>query len=256
MSVEASAKEAEIEKTDDTEKQVSEDVNEMKTVTSALLEAKREPHVDTEEGHVEFGFKVEDLLDRPYKADGELWCLWFSKLLDGITTGVEEFCKSPIEAKSETASGAIDSMISGIERLITESESLDRDISNLVAMKRSLEELKNREKNELTLVLNLTGNRLKIEQFDSYIEDINGITVDARGVSSVKEEATLREQYPDMLKKFNDYYNRPSLNFRRELHISLKRVEDSYKANFSVTEHRVKYSRGEKAVRLLKSLIS
>jgi len=134
----------------------------------------------------------------------------------------------------------LDMLVDGVADVLSSAESnLDDDLTPLLEVLNTVTAFQEGEQDELTLLLKNTGGTGEIEVIDQYVEQ-PGVTVDTMADSiSVSEAAALREHRSNLCTEFNDYYNRPTNKYRRELQISLKRTDETIVTNLSVMETRV-----------------
>ncbi len=210
------------------------------TVVSAEAEAKQELNELSVTNCSEFRFNINEMAGKSRYRHRELWSLWYGQIFDGITDGVNAFLSAPLPNDDMTAEDSVDTLVEGVSTVLSYAESnLDDDLTPLIEVLNTVTAFREGEQDELTLIIKNTGGTGEIETVDQYIER-PGITVDTMSDSvSASEAAALREHRSNFCTDFNDYYNRPTNKYRRELHISLNRTNETVMANLSVTETRV-----------------
>lgn len=132
---------------------------------------------------------------------------------------------------------------------------MNTDLTSLIQIRNSITNFKNKDIDELTIIISNTGSTGEVEVINKYIGDLD-ININLTNTSSNSiDEASLREHRSELFKEFNDYHNRPSNKYKRELYISLTRKENNNVClSLDVLENRVMpLSLWEKIIKFINS---
>lgn len=211
------------------------------TVNSAKQETKEELSLIDTDVDTRFRFNINKIVGKRKYKHPELWSLWYSSVFKEIENSLNSFLSCPLDTTDITYNEAISNLERGIEEIIRYAEkNLDKDLTPLIQIRNSITNFKNKGINELTIIISNTGSTGEIEVLDKYIDYLE-VNVNLTNCTSKSiDEASLREHRSELFKEFNDYYNRPSNKYKRELYISLKRTEDNtISLSLDVLENRV-----------------
>lgn len=70
-------------------------------------------------------FNIEDIFDKPYSGNGELWSIWYNKLYGDFFNAVDDSFMCPIETEDVDTDDVFDNIENGFNNLIKRISSTD-----------------------------------------------------------------------------------------------------------------------------------
>lgn len=218
------------------------------TVESVSSEIKRQMNEDILEHELrEQKFDIVDSLGK-ITHNRELLSLWYPQVYENIFGAVDMILRSPISNTDDTPEKVYNNLLDGVNDLVDTISSSGNDVQPLLNIRDRIKEFQDNDNDEITIVVKIHGKKSSVTYYNQYYS--NGVvTVNMNEKPTNPEESTLREYEDSLINNICDYIpneHRPTDRYKRELHISLSKTQDSDIATIDLTTTRMEYTLGEK----------
>jgi uncharacterized protein YegL len=217
------------------------------TVESVSSEVKRQINEDIEHKR-EQKFDIVEISNQKHTYNRELLSLWYPQVYECLFDAVDMALRSPIYNMDDNSEKVYNSLLDGINDLVDNIGSSECDVQALLNIRDRVREFQDNDNDEITIVVKIHGKESSVSYYDQYYSD-GIVTVHMNGDPTNPEESTLREYEGSLLDNLCSYTPnecRPTDRYKRELHISLTKTQDSDIATIDLISDRVEYTALEK----------